>query len=364
VIRILVSALASPLAWGLLLMAAALALSFTERFGRAARRALVALVAVGWLLGTGPVADALIRPLERPYAVADPEALMAVSPAPEWVVVLAGSAYWHPHLPPGAWLHDTTLQRVLEGVRLHGLLPGSRLVLFTGTARDLPDGPGHSAYGRVAEMLGAAPEAMVQLPGALNTAGEARQAAELIPPGEPFYLVTCASHLTRALYLFRGHGLDPIPAPAHVFSWSRLEGEDPPPVHGPTMGGHANRGGANPGAADRGAANPGGANLGGGNRGGANRGAAKFGAANRGAANPGAANRGRTLRSFFPSAESYQKVERTAHEVVGARDTGKRPTNPCCRPRVRLAMRGVSTQPGISPTMPSDLGPRSNPATG
>ncbi len=27
-----------------------------------------------------------------------------------------------------------------------------------------------------------------------------------------------------ALYLFRRHGLDPIPAPAHVFSWSRLEG--------------------------------------------------------------------------------------------------------------------------------------------
>ena len=26
-----------------------------------------------------------------------------------------------------------------------------------------------------------------------------------------------------ALYLFRRHGLDPIPAPAHVFSWSRLE---------------------------------------------------------------------------------------------------------------------------------------------
>ena len=27
----------------------------------------------------------------------------------------------------------------------------------------------------------------------------------------------------RALYLFRQHGLDPVPAPVHVFSWSRLE---------------------------------------------------------------------------------------------------------------------------------------------
>ncbi len=122
-IRILVSTLLSPLALGLLLMAAALALSFTERFGRRARWALVALVAVGWLLGTGPVADALIRPLERPYAVADPEALPPAGPAPEWIVVLAGSAYWQPHLPPGAWLHDTTLYRVVEGVRLHGLDP-------------------------------------------------------------------------------------------------------------------------------------------------------------------------------------------------------------------------------------------------
>jgi hypothetical protein len=78
VIRILVSTLLSPLALGLLLMAAALALSFTERFGRRARWALVALVAVGWLLGTGPVADALIHPLERPYAVADLEALSPV----------------------------------------------------------------------------------------------------------------------------------------------------------------------------------------------------------------------------------------------------------------------------------------------
>jgi uncharacterized SAM-binding protein YcdF (DUF218 family) len=237
----------------------------------------VALVAVGWLLGTRPVADALIHPLERPYAVADLEALPPVGPAPEWIVVLAGSAYWQPHLPPGAWLHDTTLYRVVEGVRLHGLLPGSRLLLFTGMAPDPPDGSGHSAYGRVAEMLGAAPEAMVQLPGALNTVGEARQAAEFIPPGEPFYLVTCASHLTRALYLFRRQGLDPIPAPAQAFIWSGPEGEDRPPVHGPTIGVHANRGGAN----------------------------------------RGRASRGSILRSFFPSAESYRKVERAAHEAVG-----------------------------------------------
>ena len=252
-IRTLLATLVSPFVFGAILVAAALALSFTERFGRGARRALVALVAVGWLLGTWPVADALIRPLERPYSLANPGTLPPTEPAPAWVVVLGGFYYWHPDLPPGAWVHNTTLHRVVEGVRLHGLLPGSRLLLFAGPGNGPAVGPDPSTYGRVAEMLGASPAAMVHRVGAPNTAGEVLQAAELIGPGEPFYLVTSASHLTRALYLFRRQGLNPIPAPAQAYTWTRLEGD----------------------------------------------------------------RRRVTLPSFFPSVESYEKADRAVHEYVG-----------------------------------------------
>ena len=249
-IRTLLATLASPLVAGALLFGVALAFLFSERGGRPARWALVALFAVAWALGTWPVADALIRPMERPWTAAQPDALATeVQP---WIVVLAGSAIWDPELPPGAWLQGESHHRVAEGVRLQALLPESRLLLFDGVRpeqRDLRP----EVYRIVAQQFGADPSRITYETGVSNTAAEARVAARHLNPDEPFFLVTSASHLTRAMYLFRREGLNPIPAPAQAYTWRRPEGE----------------------------------------------------------------RRRVGLRTFFPSVASYQKVDRAAHEYVG-----------------------------------------------
>jgi len=238
------------MALGALLFGAALALLFWKRSERAARWALLILFASFWLLGTWPVADALIRPLERPWSVAQPETIP--DGADPWIVVLAGGAIWDQGLPPGAWLQGETLYRVAEGVRLQRAVSGSRLLLFDGASSDRSDAR-PEVYRVVAEMMGADPARIVYETGNSNTAAEARAAASHLEPGVPFFLVTSAAHLTRADFLFRHEGLNPIPAPAQAYTWQRPEGE----------------------------------------------------------------TRRISLRTFLPSVLSYQKVERASHEYLG-----------------------------------------------
>jgi uncharacterized SAM-binding protein YcdF (DUF218 family) len=190
----------------------ALALSCSERWGSWARGCALGIFVVGWILGLTPVADAMLRPLERPYVVAQPDAQIHEG---AWVVVLSGGAAWDPTLPPGGWMSGSTLYRVVEGVRLQGLIPGSTLLLMGGSARQEVEGR-PEMHADVARLLGADPLRIRFEPGAMNTHQEAIRASDVVPPDHPVFLVTSASHLPRALFLFRGAGIDAVPAPAHA----------------------------------------------------------------------------------------------------------------------------------------------------
>ncbi|MBF0189570.1 MAG: envelope biogenesis factor ElyC [Magnetococcales bacterium] len=170
-------------------------------------RWLVSGVVIGLtLLSFKPVADALVRPLEGRYDAyrAHPERVVA------YVVVLGGGVVDDPALPVTSQLSSESLTRLVEGIRIARLHPGSRLVLSGGGATAAFTEAG--VMGQVALGLGVPSERIVLEEVARDTENQARLIQDLIG-NEPFVLVTSALHLPRAMALFRKRGLGPLPAP-------------------------------------------------------------------------------------------------------------------------------------------------------
>ncbi|MFO8156133.1 MAG: ElyC/SanA/YdcF family protein [Pseudomonadota bacterium] len=181
------------------------------------RRSGTAIVAGSALLlalfAWPPFGAWLVGPLERQYTpITDPAALAALT-RPERVgpvrVLVLGAGHWpSAERPLSSELSATAIARLAEGVRLHRALPGSRLV--TSGAGEPPSMAATAAA--LARSWGI--EAVDIHPTPANTAQEARVAAERFGDA-PLVLVTSASHMPRAMALFRARGLDPVPAPTH-----------------------------------------------------------------------------------------------------------------------------------------------------
>ncbi len=158
---------------------------------------------------TAPVSDALLWRLERRY-----EPLSSVPPDVECLVVLGSGHAEHDSI--GVWqrLGRSARARVIDGVRL---AQGNRVrVLFSGY-----EGGGtvsSAETGRKAAVeLGLEPERTEVFPDPRNTAEEARAIADYRSSSDacsgPILLVTSASHMPRAVYLFEQADVPVIPAP-------------------------------------------------------------------------------------------------------------------------------------------------------
>jgi uncharacterized SAM-binding protein YcdF (DUF218 family) len=193
---------------------------------RLARR--LALAAVVWLflISWNPLGDALLGTLERRHPP-----LEVAPPGITHIVVLGGGAYADETRHAAARLTRSSQGRVLEGVRLyHGVsaAPTSGAesppvsIIFTG---DSPDGRRSMASlaAETARDLEVPPERIVVLDNTWNTAQEAAAVREYLRAHVPdelplVVLVTSASHMPRAVMLFRRAGLEPIPAPAQYLT--------------------------------------------------------------------------------------------------------------------------------------------------
>lgn len=174
---------------------------------RGRRRTGMGLVAISvgtlWILATTPVADGLIRAVET-------DAPPFPGDSVDFVLVLGGGHVTDPAVPLSAQLSAPTLYRLVEGVAIATAQPWSRLVLSGWGGADPRSNA--DAYRDLAAALGFPETRMVLDPRPRDT----RQEAELMVPllqGHRFALVTSATHMDRALALFRARGLDPIPAP-------------------------------------------------------------------------------------------------------------------------------------------------------
>lgn len=188
--------------------------------GRPGRRLGPTLLIVAWALlaalSMPVVGGLLLAPLESDAGdYADPAALKTAGVTD--VVVLSGSHRPGP-LSPADALGSSTSLRLLEGLRLwRGLGPEARLVLSGGGFAD--GGSAAAPMGELAVRLGVPREAMVLEEKSWDTKDQAVALRSLLD-GRPFALVTSASHLPRALMIFRNHGLRPLPAPADFLSRS------------------------------------------------------------------------------------------------------------------------------------------------
>jgi uncharacterized SAM-binding protein YcdF (DUF218 family) len=211
----LVSFLFLPLPFCLGLACVGLILLWFTRRERAGRIAVTIGVVLLTLLSFRSVSSALITPLENDFhpllvAGAPGDALDARARDAKWIVVLGGGHTFSRALPPNSELTLTTLARVIEATRLKRLLPRAKLILSGGFGGSVTHA---EVLADTAASLGVPREDLVLEKRTLDTADEAHFISPIVGQ-DPFILVSSASHLPRAVALFRKQGKDPLPSPA------------------------------------------------------------------------------------------------------------------------------------------------------
>lgn len=196
-----------PLPLLLLVTALGLFLVWFTRFQKTGKTAIT----LGWLflllLSLQPVADGLLKPIEKKYPTWGGEQHV------EYIVVLGGGYTWNSQWAPSSNLINNSLPRLNEGIRLWLANPGAKMI-FTG-ARALTNPVSTAEAGaRVAESLGVPRSDIIVLDTPKDTEEEAAAVKAAIGDA-PFLLVTSASHLPRAMIFFQHAGLHPLPAPAN-----------------------------------------------------------------------------------------------------------------------------------------------------
>ncbi len=201
----LIAALVYPLPMALLAMALGAALArHRPRAGRALIAAAGAALAVAALPQAANFAARSLEDGLRPIDVRLPTAAQAI------VVLSSGSRAFE---GGGPWerLDRAALKRVLEGVRLKRAYPDLPLIL-TGGVTQAGEPPHAIAMSELAIWAGV-PAADIELElASRDTHDHPRHLAARLGR-RPFLLVTSATHMPRALALFRARGLRPIAAP-------------------------------------------------------------------------------------------------------------------------------------------------------
>ncbi len=206
-----------PLSTGLILLGLIL-LGFA-RGRKAGRRLIVAGTVLLLVFSSVFTSRVLQRPLERRHACClDPVAALearrqdtAFRSATVWIMVLGTGYHPDPRLPATSRVSSGFLARFLEGVRLHRAVPRSRLLVsIPGTAASKQEKRRY--LDELAQLAGLPPKALELLELSRNTKEEAAAAAPVVG-SQPFFLVTEAVHMPRAMLIFESAGLAPIAAP-------------------------------------------------------------------------------------------------------------------------------------------------------
>lgn len=171
------------------------------------RPLILTAIVLLYLFSCGPFSYMILRPLEGQY---DPVNAVMVNKEIRWIVVLSGGSRDHKTLTPEDCLEAETLKRLLEGMRLSRLLPGAKLILSGGSFKG--ETSDAVLMQRVAREYGVNQERILLETESWDTADEARLLKARLGK-EPFYLVTTASHMPRAVRIFARAGTRPLAAP-------------------------------------------------------------------------------------------------------------------------------------------------------
>jgi uncharacterized SAM-binding protein YcdF (DUF218 family) len=159
----------------------------------------------------GAVSDLFLGPLESKYLpVKDMSAFRNI----KWVVVLGGGHCVDPRLSITDQLSDTSLVRLVEGIRLHRILSNSKLILSGGSVFDSTSEA--STMAKIAVVLGMDQKELVFESESKDTKNQERFIKNIIGSNR-FILVTPASHMARSVSLFKAIGMKPIPVPTGYY---------------------------------------------------------------------------------------------------------------------------------------------------
>ncbi len=182
------------------------------------------------LLSYGAFTDMLLKPLEYRY----PPLLNFKDLAEvRWIAVLGGGHTSDPQMPPNSQLSGSSLSRLVEGIRAHKSLPGSKLILSGGALYDPVSNA--KVLADVALTLGVDRQSLILETLSKDTEDEARLIKKIVG-NDPFVLVTSASHLPRSMALFRKLGMQPIPAPTDYGVREKQEAGINPGMFFPNVG--------------------------------------------------------------------------------------------------------------------------------
>ncbi len=130
-----------------------------------------------------------------------------------FVVVLGSGHVSDPKLPTTSQIGGDSLYRLVEGIRIHRLLPGTRLVISGGTNVNDP-AANATVVSDVAVKIGVATDDLLVEDRPRDTYEEAKLLKQIL--GEkPFVLVTAAAHMGRAVKIFKAFAMAPLPAPTN-----------------------------------------------------------------------------------------------------------------------------------------------------
>lgn len=220
VIRSVIPFLA-PLPLSLALLIAGLGLLIAKR-----RKAAIVFSSLGigvlLVFGYGLFTKQTLYYLERAYA---PLSVGKVAPKVReqirHVVILGSGHVSDPDLPKTAQIGGDSLYRLVEGVRIYRLLPGTKLVISGGV---IPDPVTNArVVSDVARQIGIPVKDIVIEERPSDTVAEARVLHGLLG-NRPFVLVTSAAHMKRAMRIFRDLGMQPVPAPTDFIIKNRPAG--------------------------------------------------------------------------------------------------------------------------------------------
>jgi uncharacterized SAM-binding protein YcdF (DUF218 family) len=156
-----------------------------------------------------PFANYLIKGLEAEYPKYDYKKNVA------YIHVLGNGHTTDPKQPISSQISDAGVKRVLEGVIIHRKIPNSKII-FTGY-EGKTDVSNAFMNAKLSKELGVSPKDILINPLPKDTKEEALFTKTIVQ-SKPFILVTSASHMPRAMMLFRSLGMHPIAAPTNFYT--------------------------------------------------------------------------------------------------------------------------------------------------
>jgi uncharacterized SAM-binding protein YcdF (DUF218 family) len=162
----------------------------------AAKVLAVSSVIFVYVVSIHPTAEWMAANLERQYPAYPYQADRGV----DYVLVLGSAHVSDDSQPITSFLSNIGLARLMEGVRIYRLHPGSKL-LFSGYAGR--DQMSHAqALQAVAKYLGVPEQDMILQAGVKDTGEEASYWVDVVQ-NKSLVIVTSATHMPRAMYLFQ-----------------------------------------------------------------------------------------------------------------------------------------------------------------